>query len=81
MRKGMSFGDMSGAVIVFVVTAVILGFGAVILTGIGTGLTGDAATVVANGTDGLLKFGEYLPTLALVIIGAIVIGVLVRSFM
>ena len=77
----MDLGDLPSLAIVFVVAFVVLAFGAKITTDVGTGLTGDAAKVTGNATSGMVTLGSYAPTIAVVIAGALVIGILINAFM
>ena len=78
-KKGFAIGDLVPIGITFVVVAIALSFGATILTNLSA--TQSAGSVAANSTtNGLLSlqtFTSWLPSLALVIVAAIVIGILV----
>ena len=80
-RKGMSLADLPTLAIVFVVGFVVLAFGTSIITSVGTGLTGNAALVTGNATNGMLNLAVYAPTIGTVVAGALVIGILVNAFM
>ena len=78
-KKGFTVGQMLPLAIVFIVLAIGLGLGAQVL---GTIQAGQAANSFAfnasqNGLVGLNTFSSYLPTIALVVVAAVVIGILV----
>lgn len=79
-KKGFSVGDMLPLAITIVVIGVALALGLTVLTDFKASQT--AGSDAANGTqkaiDGLNKFTAYLPTIALVIVIAVIIGILVR---
>jgi hypothetical protein len=74
----MNLNDMPGVVITFVVIAVILGIGATILTSVQSGQTAGsiAYNASASGLEGLDTMAGWQPTLAIVVIAAVVIGVI-----
>jgi hypothetical protein len=82
-RKGMSLMEMPSIFILFVVSFVVLAFTVLITSNISSGLTAgsNAVLVLGNTTSGLSSLGSYAPTIAVVIAGALIIGLLVSSFM
>ena len=75
-KKGLQLGDLSGIAITFVVLAVVLGVGATILDSIQLGQTADSTAYNATG-EGLTALGDFagwLPTLAVIVVAAVVIG-------
>jgi hypothetical protein len=80
-RKGLALGDLPTLAIVFVVAFVVLAFGTKIIVDVGAGLTGGAAQVTGNATQGAVNLATYAPTIGTVMAGAIVIGILVSAFM
>ena len=54
-----------------------LSLGASLLTNFGTGLTGNAALVVGNGSTGLLNVAQQAPTIGLVIAITLVLMILI----
>lgn len=74
--------DLVGVVILFVVVGLVLVFASQINTDVGAGYA--AGTAAKNATiDVQTSFGTIstkLPTLAVVIVAAVIIGVLLRSF-
>ena len=89
-RKGISVGQFGGLALAFVVVAIIISVGADIEQQIvegqctwntstmdcvaGTTTTG--SNVTSEAMDGLTTFGEWLPTVAVIIAAAVVIGVI-----
>lgn len=80
--KGYSVESLAVLAIVFVVAAVAISMGAEILSGLDDQQTEDTYedNITEEGLEGLNTFGDWLPTLAIVIMAAIVIGVLLTSF-
>jgi hypothetical protein len=74
----MKLQDMPGIVILFVVIAVILGVGATILVSVRSGQTADglAYNATTKGLEGITEISEWQPTLAIIVIAAVVIGVI-----
>lgn len=68
----------------FVITAVVLAIGARILTGVKnqTNATTDpqAITVINNGLQSLSDLGGWMPLIALVVAGVLILGLLIRAF-
>ena len=91
-RKGMTLSSLAAIGVVFVVVAIVVSFGSQILGQIRQSQCGGSWNSSSNlclggktlqhnitikGLDALAKIGEWLPTLALVVIAAIVIGIVV----
>lgn len=74
----MRLGDLSGIAITFVVLAVTLGVGATILASIQDGQAADstAFNATGEGLDSLAELADWLPTLATIVVAAVVIGVI-----
>ncbi len=81
-KKGYRLQDLLPVAIIFVVATIAISIGADILSGVRDGQTVDTASynVSTYGLQGMLELGSWVPTLALVVAAAIVIGVLVYSF-
>ena len=82
-KKGaFSIQDLSGLGVTLVVTAVVLGIGATILANIqGTQTVGSvAANATGYGLTSLNTLSSYLPTVALVAVAAVVIGIILVFF-
>lgn len=77
--KGFSIAALGSLAIVFVVATIIIAFGAQILGEIRADQTNATweNNVTISGLDALSTFGDWLPTLALVVVAAIIIGVVV----
>jgi len=91
-KKGFTVQDMLPLAMVLVVAAIGIGIGAEVLGSIrdqnidgtvdGCNATGHRScsydvNATLDGLDGIDTFSEYIPTIALVVVAAIVIGVLV----
>jgi type II secretory pathway component PulF len=81
--KGFTVGDITPLAITFVLLGLVLGMGAYILQQVENQLPANTAAVaaVANGTKAISTFTSWLPILATVIIAAVVIGVVLSSFL
>ena len=91
-NKGQyTVGALGTLAIVLVVAAIIIAVGAEIIADVGTevsgsnsyvcGESGDVAfNVTCNGLDCVEVFGEWLDTIALIIVAAVVIGIIATSF-
>ena len=77
-KKGLTVGQFGGLALAFVVVAVIISVGADILTQIHDGQTAlsTARNITLEGLDGMTTLGEWLPTIAVIIAAAVVIGVI-----
>lgn len=77
-KKGMSLGDLAPAAIAFVFIAVVIAVGADVLSDIQAdqAASGYAYNASGNGLTSLDTLSGWLPTIALVIAAAVVIGVL-----
>ena len=82
-KKGMNLGDLSSIAITFVVIAVTLGIGATVLDSVQEGQTASstAYNATAEGLDALSTLADWLPTLAVIVAAAVVIGVISFAFM
>jgi len=81
LKKGaLGIDSLGGMAVTFVVTAIVIGFGAMVLSELSEDLTGTAEASVDNGTEALAKFGQWLPTLAIIVVAAIIISVVVGAF-
>ena len=82
-KKGMNLGDLSGIAITFVVIAVTLGIGATVLDSVQEGQVASSAAYNATGEGltSLSTLADWLPTLAVIVAAAVVIGVISFAFM
>lgn len=74
--------DLAPIAVSFVVVGIVLGIGANILSEVETSLTAgsDAALAVDNATAGIAELASWLPTIALIIAAAVIIGILFFAF-
>lgn len=81
-KKGFTINDMANIGITFVVTAVVLGIGATILSNIQSTQTsgGVAFNSTGYGLTSLNTLASYMPTVALVAVAAVVIGIILVFF-
>lgn len=77
-RKGMSLTDLAPAAIAFVFIAVTISIGAEVLSGVQADQSAGTAQYNATqeGINSMAELGGWLPTIALVVAAAAVIGVL-----
>lgn len=88
-KKGYTIGDLLPIGISFVVIAVALAIGAVVLAEVQSSDSITSGSYAYNATDSGLQavdeFSSWLPTLAIVVVAAIILGVLIfylaRKFM
>jgi len=82
----MGLNMLSGAALSFVVIALVISFGAMILAEVSDTVETDygndstAFTTLANGETALANFAGWLPILALVILGGVILFILFTSF-
>lgn len=78
-RKGQSLNALAAIGITFVVVAIVLSFGAQILGELQEDQTADSYeyNTTGYGLEALGDMGEWLPTIALVVIAAVIIGIVV----
>ncbi len=80
--KGITLGQFGSLALAFVVAAIVISLGAEILAQVLS--TQTAATyeynVTTQGLVGAETFGDWLPTIAVVVAAAVVIGVIVNYF-
>ena len=81
-KKGYDLRMLAGIAITFVVLAIVLSFGATILDDLQDEQTsGDHDWNASDkGLESLEEFADWLPTLALIVVAAIIIGIIVRYF-
>jgi len=85
-QRSFTISDLGTIAIALVVAAVILGMGATILSKLqdlttGNGTAGTASfNVSRQGIDGITTIAEFLPTIAIVAVAAIVIGIIIVFF-
>jgi len=82
-KKGYDLRALAGLGITFVVVAIVLSFGSTIVQDIQDDYNYDNSTAynaTEKGLEGLAEFADWLPTLALIVVAAIIIGIIVRYF-
>jgi len=79
----MRLQDLAPIAILFVVIAIVVSVGADVLSNIQEGKTTDSVEYNATqyGLQGLEELSSWLPTLAIIIVAAIVIGIIAAWFM
>jgi len=82
-KKGYDLRALLGIAISFVVVAIVLSFGSTIVSEVQDTYNHDNETAynaTEKGLEGLEEFADWLPTLALIIVAAVIIGIIVRYF-
>jgi len=85
-QRSFTISDLGTIAISLVVAAVILGMGATILSKLQEQTTGNSTAGTAsfnasrNGIEGLTTMAEFIPTIAIVAVAAIVIGIILVFF-
>lgn len=77
-KKGMTLSDLGPAAIAFVFIAIVLAIGADVITSVGADAVNNsgADNATTQGLQAVEEMSTWLPTIALVIAAAVVIGVL-----
>jgi len=77
-----SLSAMPGQVLTFVVVVIVLAVGGLVVAGVRDTLTTDIVeyNVSSDTLDGIERFSNFLPTIAVVMISAVVIAVVVSAF-
>ena len=78
-KKGYTVGDLLPLGIVFIVVAIALSFGADIVAQIQADQTSGtvAHNVSTAGLASLQVFADWLPTIALVVVAAVIVGIII----
>jgi hypothetical protein len=78
----VSLNNFSGLAIAFVVLAIIIGIGGTVLDEINQTQTDDsiANNATQSGLEGIETFGDWLPTIAVILASALVIGIIASYF-
>jgi hypothetical protein len=73
----LSLGDMGGLAIAFIVVAVTISIGASILVGVQATQTANSASynITTKGITGTSSLGDWLPTIAIVVGAAVILGI------
>ena len=78
----MRLQDLAGIAIIFVVVAIVVSIGADVLTEVRTGKTTSSVEYNASqyGLEGLEELGSWLPTIAIIVAAAVIIGIITMYF-
>ena len=78
----MRLQDLAGIAIIFVVVAIIVGIGADVLDNIQEGKTTSSVEYNAShyGLQGLEELASWLPTIAIIVAAAVIIGIIAMYF-
>lgn len=79
-KKGFTLNQLAGVGVTFVVIAIVLAMGAKVLDKTDDSMTGVAAAAVANGSEGIAELSSWLPTIAIIVAAAVIIGIVVTYF-
>ena len=81
-KKGFTLGQLAAVGVTFVVIAIVLGMGAKVLEKVEGGMTENttASDAVLNGTSGVAELASWLPTIAIIVAAAVIIGIVVTYF-
>jgi hypothetical protein len=84
-KKGFGIGDVAPIGVAFIVLTIVLGLGATVVTQMQTSMLSNttaaaiddsvAGNVTLSGMSALNTFGTWLPTIALVVVVAIILGI------
>jgi amino acid transporter len=86
LKKGaLGIDSLGGLAITFVVAAITIGFGSLILSELGDDVyssdgNSTAYNITGDGEEALGKFAQWLPTLAIIVVAAVIIAVIVGAF-
>ena len=80
--RGLTLGQFGALALSFVVCAIIVSMGSEILSQVRGQQTGNSSeyNITSQGIEGVATFGEWLPTIAVVVAAAVVIGIIVQYF-
>jgi len=78
----ISLGQMATLAISFVILAIIIGIGGTVLDEVQDTQTDDgyAYNATGQGLEGIATFGDWLPTIAVILASALVIGIVASYF-
>jgi len=81
-KKGFTLGQLAAVGVTFVVIAIVLGMGAKVLDKVDDTMTSGtvAYSSVQNGTAGIGELASWLPTIAIIVAAAVIIGIVVTYF-
>lgn len=78
----MRLQDLAGIAIIFVVVAIVISIGADVLTEVRVGKSSGTVEYNASqyGLEGLEELGSWLPTIAIIVAAAVIIGIITMYF-
>ncbi len=78
----LGLGQMATMAIAFVILAIVIGIGGTVLDEVQDTQTtnGVAYNATESGLDGIETFGDWLPTIAVILASALVIGIIASYF-
>ena len=78
----LTIGDIAPLAITFVVVAIVLGVGADVLDNIQDGQSQNSSAYNATGygLTAIGKFSNWLPTIAVIVVAAVIIGIIYMYF-
>jgi len=80
-KEGFTLGQLASVGVTFVVIAIVLGMGAKILGKMNTDSTGTTMNAtIKNATAALAELSSWLPTIAVIVAAAVIIGIVVTYF-
>jgi len=79
-KKGMNLSQAPQTVVLLVIIGVVLAIGLLILAGVGTSLTGDAALAIGNVTEAINNFAGLMPVLGTIFGAVLLLGAVVFLF-
>ena len=81
-KKGFTLGQLAAVGVTFVVIAIVLGMGAQILEKMieTSGGTNTTNATLQNGTLAIGELSSWLPTIAIIVAAAVIIGIVVTYF-
>jgi type II secretory pathway component PulF len=82
MSKGISLNEFGGLALAFAIVAIIISIGGTILTQVRSTQTTNALdyNATTQGLSGITTMSQWLPTIAVIVAAAVVIGVIVNYF-
>ena len=80
--RGLTLGQFGALALSFVVVAIIIAMGSEILGQVRgqQNVNTSEYNITTKGIEGVETFGEWLPTIAVVVAAAVVIGVIIQYF-
>ena len=81
-KRGFELSTLASIAVTFVVLAIVLSFGGTILGDLRDDQTVNEVdyNATTKGLESIEEFSSWLPTLAIIIVAAVIIGIIVRYF-